>query len=1091
MIGAAVSRGEFRRIPRGDGATLVREALLFLGRKVCVLKLIKRTIIALIVAAASDAACAGDVLAKAWGQNNFNQCNVPATLGPVIDVAGGGIHSVALRADGTVACWGYNGFNQCNVPAGLAGVVQVAAGVHFSAARRADGTVICWGDNGYAQCDVPPTLPASAHIAAGFSLIASVGGDGTLIAWGSNRAGERDVPQDLSVVADVAIGDTHVVALQSGGAVRCWGRNSEGQCTPPAGLDSVVQVSAHRFYSMALKSDGTVVQWGTGRAQAVPAGLDGVVEITSGYSHSVAKKADGRLVYWGTNAWNQSVSPADLGPVVHLSAGWYHTFVGALPDACPLDPDKFDPGVCGCGVPDVDTDGDGVLDCLDGCPTDPLKTEPGPCGCGQVEVDSDGDGAADCVDGCPLDPLKTSAGFCGCGLPETDSDGDGTPDCVDGCPSDPLKSDPGTCGCGVSEVDGDSDGVPDCVDGCPTDPLKIEPGACGCNVADTDTDDDGTPDCFDGCPTDPLKTAPGACGCGEVDADSDEDGVPNCIDGCPADRLKIAPGACGCGVPDDDSDSDGTPDCNDGCPADPTRTEPSVWYEDADADGAGDPLVSTSACAQPAGFVAVAGDECPLDAAKTLPGPCGCGVAEVDLNGNGVFDCLEVVATVAASCPAGAARPGETIRLLVTTTETEIDTVGIQLAMHFDSTRLEFVGAEPATGGPFQLEVFEFGDSSSGTLIYAIGLDENAPPYRGVASLAALDFTVLPGFEGCEVADLVWFEPIGAIATKFSGVGGVPVLPILADLAPVSIDAVPPVLSGVPADRSLPADAGSAVGAVVDEPTVTATDDCDDAPTLALEVDLPDATTISSWPAGGVFPVGTSTVTYSATDDAGNEVVGVFTVTVEPYQLLDLTVTLAGVVPGASQRSLRVTAGGAVQIVSASFSAGAAAVSGIEVPVSGGYSCIAIKDPAHSITTTVAAEIEGTRYRAAAVLRQGDSNDDDLVDAIDFALFIDSFGFGAPGGISNFNDDALVNGADFSFIAVYGLTAGDACGSFSGGEPRARISVRELRHLGLGHLAVADLNGDGWVDAADMGIFLQEGLRKGPRPTIAPPAHIE
>jgi CSLREA domain-containing protein len=33
-------------------------------------------------------------------------------------------------------------------------------------------------------------------------------------------------------------------------------------------------------------------------------------------------------------------------------------------DACPGDPNKVEPGVCGCGVPDVDANGNGVIDCL-------------------------------------------------------------------------------------------------------------------------------------------------------------------------------------------------------------------------------------------------------------------------------------------------------------------------------------------------------------------------------------------------------------------------------------------------------------------------------------------------------------------------------------------------------------------------------------------------------------------------------------------------------------------------------------------------------------------------------------------------------
>lgn len=39
----------------------------------------------------------------------------------------------------------------------------------------------------------------------------------------------------------------------------------------------------------------------------------------------------------------------------------------------------------GCAAPGADADGDGRLDCEDACPNDPLKTEPGVCGCGQAD----------------------------------------------------------------------------------------------------------------------------------------------------------------------------------------------------------------------------------------------------------------------------------------------------------------------------------------------------------------------------------------------------------------------------------------------------------------------------------------------------------------------------------------------------------------------------------------------------------------------------------------------------------------------------------------------------------------------------------
>jgi hypothetical protein len=85
------------------------------------------------------------------------------------------------------------------------------------------------------------------------------------------------------------------------------------------------------------------------------------------------------------------------------------------PDCCPDDPNKTEPGVCGCGVAETDADSDGTPNCNDGCVSDPAKTSAGVCGCG----------FADAADGCLglRDALIHRYSFDGSGTAATDTKG--------------------------------------------------------------------------------------------------------------------------------------------------------------------------------------------------------------------------------------------------------------------------------------------------------------------------------------------------------------------------------------------------------------------------------------------------------------------------------------------------------------------------------------------------------------------------------------------------------------------------------------------------------------------------------------------
>jgi hypothetical protein len=217
-------------------------------------------------------------------------------------------------------------------------------------------------------------------------------------------------------------------------------------------------------------------------------------------------------------------------------------------------------------------------------------------------------------------------------------------------------------------------------------------------------------------------------------------------------------------------------------------------------------------------------------------------------------------------------------------------------------------------------------------------------------------------------------------------------------------------------------------------------------------------------------------VTWTAEDALGNIETETRQITVSNHQLLDVQVGFVGAIAANTPRSIRVRAGSSIQVLPVTLTGSSASITGVQLPVALDYPCVTAKAVSHSIADAMSTSIVSRRYSATASLLQGDSNDDDMVDITDFALYVASRGSGkAVDAVSNFNGDTVINTVDFTFIGVNFFRVGETCGSFDGVIPRDRISVRELRRAGLGELIQADLNRDGWVDMRDIQLFMQNG----------------
>ena len=234
---------------------------------------------AVAVAAGTDHSLAlrSDGRVVAWGWNHAGQACVPPDLSGVMAIAAGRDYSLALRNDGTVRAWG-------GVPPGSSEdaddrfeggemeppsevrkvqrnpVIAIAAGVRHALALRSDGSVVGWGSNWDRRAwEVPSGFGPFAAVSAGSGFSVGLRRDRTVQAWGDNRYHQLDVPPELKDVIGLACGSYHTVALRANGSVVVWGNNASGQTTLPPAVGQVVAIAAGGVHSEILEHGGPLM----------------------------------------------------------------------------------------------------------------------------------------------------------------------------------------------------------------------------------------------------------------------------------------------------------------------------------------------------------------------------------------------------------------------------------------------------------------------------------------------------------------------------------------------------------------------------------------------------------------------------------------------------------------------------------------------------------------------------------------------------------------------------------------------------------------------------------------------------------------
>lgn len=1012
---------------------------------------------------------------SAWGRNGSGERDIPSLPAAAAAVTGGGFndkaHAGARLVNGRAVCWGDNSFGQVygRLPGGtprtgnpgdpvklefgiLEGVVELSAGGLHTAAVTADGRVHAWGGSQSVHVAIPPALLAefAVSVSAGQWHSIALIDSGKVIGWGKNDYGQCGGYN--------AAGAPVTSALGSGAFVQAGG----------SALTGVMRIAAGGNHNLALKSNGSVVCWGDDYfdQSSVPSICSVSTGIGAGTLHSMAVLPNGRVVCWGYN-----------GPSTYPDGRVYGSAASGAPlNGTPGDFVRIRGNVLGETTPVVAVAGGGSHSAA--CLADGTVVSWGSNADGQTNVPYDLDDvrSIDCGDSFSIAlsaPLPSAT---------LDAKVDAT------CSRNNGSIDVSICDAqhfswsGPNGFQSSNEDLTNLFPGVYVLGMEGAGGSSKLYVVILDTPDTTGPDIWT---YDTLLESYAGTDCMAP--------VPNFAasmmysDNCTVEQelvvtqvpaagtmLAVAAGA--------------------------DYTDHSVTLRVTDLAG---------------NFTEVQA----VFRVKKYP-VCGCGVPDVDANGNGIPDCADVTISLhgvdgpdAGTAPDVPGYPWQQsiFKVRVHASDSLIEMGGIQIAARFDPNLLELVDIVPVAGSPFAGELNKIIDNTAGTLRYGLyTLPDATTGLTTQADLCDLVFEVPAGVSLCGIPDLVAFDTIDGVSTnlvKLQGGGAHP--PVLVGLPVLKSDASAPSIVGVPANMDLPVDPDLTNGARVAQPAVHAEDDCDPSLGLAFTILLPNGSTVSAWPSGDIFPVGTSTVTYRCTDGI-TPVAASFTILVRDEYRVAVSIAFeGGNCPfvddngdGANDivRSVRIAPGrplpnGTVppyQVVEVPLTGGM--LPDIRIPVAQS-ALVSAKDPTHSLRTRALATpaADGTKkFEVSIVLIQGDSDDNNLIDILDYGAWIaDRSTPGSPNRArdarSNFNGDTYVNSADFAFLAGGNFFRnGDP--ALNGGDEQAvarrRVSVKQLRREGHGDLAAADLNLDGWLDLRDLQLALQ-GVTSPAQPSAA------
>lgn len=469
---------------------------------------------------------------------------------------------------------------------------------------------------------------------------------------------------------------------------------------------------------------------------------------------------------------------------------------------------------------------------------------------------------------------------------------------------------------------------------------------------------------------------------------------------------------------------------------------------------------------------------------------------------------------------------------------------GGQFLLEYDPACLDFQSIGPCPGSIFDNVIMSEVNETTGRIFYAVtsGIPLPGDPIAsdtGPADMACLTFTKTADCDGCEIC----FLSENPKNTLLSDVNGNRV-PLDACACSKTIRGNGELTLETPQGGSFNADCNSTQYLVNWNVPIAASDVCDGDLAVVCVAEHDGGLPISQGLIfnGGLLPQGTTFFSCTATDSCGDSVTNVWTVQVSSQHALDVEVHLSPeMIASQFERcinfDLYTDCSSTPETVCETITFGGPfnfddhGKASLKITKEN-YACVAAQDILHTLRSCAtpicdAAQQDADLARegtgAWTLLYKGDPllggnwllggnldawkpgisfSDANVINVLDFVMLMsevannksyppngstvcDPLTCAAAGPHGDINADGIVDSNDFAFVLDNFLEDSKDCccpppGAAAGDAPRTSVTVKELRAMGLGHMATADLNSDGVVDMDDMGLYMQGVM---PKPT--------